>query len=176
VAWKSLEDTSTSTFLLNHAFPDHRKAISGDSTMRVDATTLPQAARENSRASQNVSKPFPGIPAEKANEIATTNRPTTENIAAKANAAEKPAKPESEKLTPAGLLAAQLRFESMNVEEMNKGQSRAMEVINRNLARYQANEPAPVPVAEPATPVINAPAEPISQADENVAVDDQINV
>lgn len=139
--------------------------------MRVDSASLPQAARENSRA-QSTSKPFPGIPAEKANEIATTKRPNVENIAAKANAADKPAKPETEKLTPAGLLAAQLRFESMNVEEMNKGQTRAMEVINRNLARYQANEPIP----EPAPPVAaETPVESIAQADENVAVDEKIS-
>lgn len=71
----------------------------------------------------------------------TANGPGTENSAAPAKAAGKPERPESEgKLTPAGLLAAQLRFQSMNSEDMNKGQARALEVINRNIERYHANQ------------------------------------
>lgn len=77
---------------------------------------------------------------------ATANVPDTENTASPVKAAGKPERPESEgKLTPAGLLAAQLRFQSMNSEDMNKGQTRALEVINRNIERYRANHDITTP-------------------------------
>lgn len=77
------------------------------------------------------------------------NVPDTENPAAPAKTAGKPEQPESEgKLTPAGLLAAQLRFQSMNSEEMNKGQTRALEVINRNIERYSTNHGITTPPPE----------------------------
>ena len=90
----------------------------------------------------------------------STNVPDTENPAAPAKAAGKPERPESEgKLTPAGLLAAQLRFQSMNSEDMNKGQAHALEVINRNIERYRTNQgiTTPPPETDP-TPSTDATA------------------
>lgn len=75
-----------------------------------------------------------------------------ESSAAPANTSGEPGKPEDgNKLTPAGLLAAQLRFQSMNSEDMTKGQTRALEVINRNIERYRAHHgiPPPAPAADP---------------------------
>lgn len=89
----------------------------------------------------------------------------TENSAAPANTSGTPEKPEGgDKLTPAGLLAAQLRFQSMNSEDMTKGQTRALEAINRNIERYRAHHgittppPATVPIAT--TPPPTASTEP----------------
>ena len=116
--------------------------------MRIDSVNLPAAARQNSRVHSS-STPFPGIPSEKANEVATTKRPEAENIAAQANAAEKPEKSAVEKLTPEGLLNALKRFETMTAEEMNKGQTQALASINRNIARYQEIQTASISAVTP---------------------------
>lgn len=113
--------------------------------MRVDSLTLPQAPRENSRVF-NPTKTFPGNAPTQANEAATTGRPDAANIAAEAAAASTSGKKDSEKLTPAGLLAAQVRFSTMNPDEMTKGQTQALESINRNIARYQELQPVPTTV------------------------------
>lgn len=91
---------------------------------------------------------------------ATANVPDTENPATPVVAAGKPERPENEdKLTPAGLLAAQLRFQSMNFEDMNKGQARALEVINRNIERYRAHHDiTPPPPETDTTPSTGATA------------------
>lgn len=114
--------------------------------MRIDTASLPLAAREHSRA-LNTDQPFPGIPSINANEAATTKRPDTENPAAKANVA-------GVREIPAGLLAAQARFQARNPETANHGQTQAQSSIERNIARYLAN--LPVPEAIPATPTETA--------------------
>ena len=127
--------------------------------MRVDSTSLPIAAREHRQRgnAHATDKAFPSVPSDQANDIATTKRSGAANLAATANAADTPARPDtpagsannsvkSEKLSPAGLIAAQVRFQTMNPEDMTKGQSRALEVITRNLARYTANLPTEAPL------------------------------
>lgn len=130
--------------------------------MRVDALKLPQAALQHSKV-HGTGKPFPGIPAENANAQATSQRPTTENIAAQTQPTT--GSERAEKLTPAGLLAAQLRFQAMDSSEMTRGQSRALEVITRNLERYQAHAgttgttpPATAPDTSAATPTSGSEA------------------
>ncbi len=105
--------------------------------MRIHAMPLPQAHSKHT-SSVNASQASPGATFEKVSATAATSGSNTESVAVPANTAGNPGKPES-KLTPAGLLAAQLRFQSMSSEEMNKGQARAMEVINRNIERYQSH-------------------------------------
>ncbi len=106
--------------------------------MRVDSLKLPQAALQHSRV-HGTDKPFPGVPSEKANENAGSKRPASENIAAStvSNTTETATGNTSEKLTPSGLMAAQLRFQGIAEADRTQGQSRALEVITRNLARYQ---------------------------------------
>ena len=116
--------------------------------MRIDSANLPAAARQHSRVHSS-STAFPGIPSGNANEIATTQGPDAENIAAKANAAAKPEKNNVEKLTPEGLLNAQMRFNAMTPSEMNKGQTQALESINRNIARYQEIQTASISAVTP---------------------------
>lgn len=117
--------------------------------MRIDTASLPLAAREHSRA-LNTNQPFPGIPSVNANEVATTKRPDAENPAAKANVADV-------REVPAGLLAARARFQADNPETMNHGQTQAQSSIERNIARYLANQP--VLEAIPATPTETASGE-----------------
>ncbi len=104
--------------------------------MRIESSSLPQAARNHSRVYSG--KAFPEAAANGqaaaaiANQSAATGQsatPAQENLAAK---------PATDKLTPAGLLAAQARFAAMNPETMNHGQTQALASINRNIERYQS--------------------------------------
>lgn len=117
--------------------------------MHIDTASLPPAAREHSRA-PDTNRPFPGIPPANANEAATTRRPDAENPAVKANVA-------GVRELPAGLLAAQARFQARNPETINHGQTQAQSSIERNIARYLANQS--VPEAPPATPTETASVE-----------------
>jgi hypothetical protein len=119
-------------------------------TMRIPSTPLPQSYSKKS-ASVEAGQNSPGAALEKTTAAATSGV-DTESPAAPATTAGKAAKPESAgKLTPAGLLAAQLRFQAMNSEDMNKGLARAAEVINRNIERYQTQHgiTPPTPAADP---------------------------
>ena len=109
--------------------------------MRVDSFKLPPAALQNGKPQAadkafQAEKTFPGVPADKANPNATTRRPGVEATTPPATIAETPAS-SGEKLTPAGLLAAQLRFQGISEADRTPGQSRAFEVISRNIERYQ---------------------------------------
>ncbi|HEX6734393.1 MAG TPA: hypothetical protein VF096_06240 [Azonexus sp.] len=89
-------------------------------------------------SSVDVSQRTPADTSETTKAGGTTSGPATESPTIPKNTTGSSEKPESgSKLTPAGLLAAQLRFQSMNSEDMNKGQARAFEVISRNIERYQ---------------------------------------
>lgn len=119
--------------------------------MRIHSTPLPQSYSKKT-SSVDAGQSSTGAALEKTT-AATTSRGDTESPAGPATTAGKAAKPESaDKLTPAGLLAAQLRFQAMNSEDMNKGQARAAEVINRNIERYQTHHgiTPPTPAADPA--------------------------
>jgi hypothetical protein len=101
--------------------------------MRIDSFNLQQIPRDHGRVA-NAGKPFPAKAAEQANAFAKTLQaePNTGTQQAKAAATDS-----REKQLPAGLLAAQQRFAAMKLDEMNRGQTQAMESINRNIARYQ---------------------------------------
>lgn len=117
--------------------------------MRIPSTPLAQSYSK--KTSVDAGQRSPGAALEKTT-AAATSRGNTESPAAPATTAGNAAKPESAgKLTPAGLLAAQLRFQAMNSENMNKGQTRAAEVINRNIERYQIHHgiTPPTPAADP---------------------------
>lgn len=128
--------------------------------MRIDSTP-PAHAHGRHASSVDASQRSTSTAVETPKAGATVNAPETENPAAAAKAAGKPERPESGgKLTPAGLLAAQLRFQSMDSEDMNKGQARAFEVINRNIERYRANHGITTPpLATDTTPGTGATAE-----------------
>lgn len=125
--------------------------------MRIDATPSTQAHSRHASPGAAVEKTKPG---------AAASGPDTESPAAPAPTAGKTEKPDSEtKLTPAGLLAAQLRFQSMNSEDMNKGQARAFEVISRNIERYQAHHGITPPTPDTDTTVETAPTTGTGAAD-----------
>lgn len=123
----------------------------------------PAHAHGRHASSVDASQPSTSATVETTDAGGPANGPDTENSGAQAKAAGKPERSEGEgKLTPAGLLAAQLRFQSMNGEDMNKGQARALEVINRNIERYRANHgittPPPGTDTTPSTGATATPA------------------
>jgi len=103
--------------------------------MRIHAMPLPQAYGKHT-SSVDAGQRTSGPAAEKAS-AATTGLDTESTAVPAAGSFEQPES--GGKLTPAGLLAAQLRFQSMNSEDMNKGQARAFEVISRNIERYRTH-------------------------------------
>jgi len=107
--------------------------------MRIHAMPLPQAYSRHT-SSVDAGQRTPGAASEKTKTGAATSGLDTESTAIPVNTAGSSEKPESgNKLTPAGLLAVQLRFQTVNSEDMNKGQGRALEVINRNIERYRTH-------------------------------------
>lgn len=132
--------------------------------MRVDSLKLPQAAQQHSRV-HGSDKAFPGFPAEKANEAATAKHSPAENIAATATATDS-SSAEKSKLTPSGLLAAQLRFQGIAEADRTHGQSRALEVITRNLSRYQTESTVVPTSVEATTPPVDPVTETTTEATE----------
>lgn len=103
--------------------------------MRVESFNLPQAALNHSKV-HGSAKAFPGTPAEKANATATSQRPFAENLAASGVAdAEQTAKN-----APQGLANAISRLEAK--QHSNQGIEQALEMLTRNLSRYQVTPPA----------------------------------
>lgn len=45
-----------------------------------------------------------------------------------------------DKLTPQGLAAVEARLKAMGQDELTSGQAQALDMISRNIARYQANQ------------------------------------
>lgn len=103
--------------------------------MRVDSLNLPQAAYSHSKV-HGSGKAFPGTPAEKANETATSKRPVAENLAASGTGAAE----QTAKSAPKGLENAISRLEAK--QNSNKGIEHALEMLTRNLSRYQVTPPA----------------------------------
>jgi len=102
--------------------------------MRVDSLNLPQTAYSHSKV-HGSGKTFPGTPAEKANETATSNRPVAENLAASGPVAAE----QTAKSAPKGLENAISRLESK--QNNNKGIEHALEMLTRNLSRHQVTPP-----------------------------------
>lgn len=103
--------------------------------MRVESPSLPQAALNHSKV-HGSGKAFPGSPAEKANPTATSQRPFAENLAASGAAdAEQTAKN-----APQGLANAISRLEAK--QNSSQGIEQALEMLTRNLSRYQVTPPA----------------------------------
>jgi len=102
--------------------------------MRVESLNLPQAAQSHSKV-HGSGKAFPGTPAEKANEAATSKFPSAENFAASGSTdAEQAAKSE-----PKGLANAISRLEAK--QNRTQGIEQALEMLTRNLSRYQLTPP-----------------------------------
>lgn len=104
--------------------------------MRIESSSLPQAARNHSRVHSG--KAFPEAAANGQAAAAIANQSATASKTASPAPESLAAKPATDKLTPAGLLAAQARFAAMNPETMNDGQTQAQTSINRNIERYQS--------------------------------------
>lgn len=102
--------------------------------MRVESLNLPQAAHSHSKV-HGSGKAFPGTPAEKANEAATSKLPGAENVAASGTTdAEQAAKS-----APQGLTNAISRLEAK--QNSTHGIEQALEMLTRNLSRYQLTPP-----------------------------------
>lgn len=120
--------------------------------MRIDRNTVSPAFRD---PSQGIGKKRGGENAGLASPTSTAAASATEKLAV-APAAAASSAPNSpgriEHFAPPGLSAVQARLQAMNTEDqLSKGQQRALEVINRNLERYLANQgaaPVPVPTTE----------------------------
>ena len=102
--------------------------------MRVESLNLPQAAQNHSKV-HGSGKAFPGTPAEKANETATSKRPSAENLAASGTSGAE----QTAKSAPPGLANAVSRLEAK--QNSNQGIEHALEMLTRNLARYQVTPP-----------------------------------
>ena len=138
--------------------------------MRIHAMPLPQAYGKHT-SSVDAGQRTSGAASEKtkAGAAATTGLDTESTAVPAAGSSEQPES--GGKLTPAGLLAAQLRFQSMNSEDMNKGQARAFEVISRNIERYRTHHqittetPVPDTTAGTAPTTVTQPSTDTDQTD-----------
>lgn len=98
--------------------------------MRVESLNLPQAAHNQSKL-HGSGKASPGVPAASANEAASSKRPIAENPAADTQ--------KTAKTPPKGLENAISRLEAK--DNSTKGTEQALEMLTRNLSRYQVTPP-----------------------------------
>lgn len=102
--------------------------------MRIDSLNLPQAALNHSKV-HGSGKDFPGIPAEKANELATTKRPTTEIIAASGTS-------DTEQTAKSALKGLENAISNLEAKDnKTKGIEQALEMLTRNLSRHAVTPP-----------------------------------
>ncbi|OHC65189.1 MAG: hypothetical protein A2045_02595 [Rhodocyclales bacterium GWA2_65_20] len=109
--------------------------------------------------------------ASRANAAAGTGIPSAANAPTSADDAAKPAitaAQSGQKTTPPGLERVLARLQSSAAPERNAGQTKALETISRNIARYVETQaigeaPVAVPPSDPA-PVPAAPSAPATDA------------
>jgi hypothetical protein len=102
--------------------------------MRVDSLNLPQAAHSHSKV-HGSGKALPGTSADKAKETANSQSTIPENLAASGTTeTEKTAK-----TAPKGLENAISRLEAK--QNSNQGIEQALEMLTRNLSRYELTPP-----------------------------------